>query len=143
MKKYIIITGSPRKEGNSDKIAAQCEAQLKEAGFETEEELAAMVSGKLGPAMAKEGSVSFQNSLRGDRLLVLVDTPRVLDGSVTDSIQEGIADMAPVRIKEYPLIVLTMASDGSPYYTSVFVNRERENGWTALDWVNAVTGEDR
>ena len=36
MKKYIIITGSPRKEGNSDKIAAQCEAQLKAAGFATE-----------------------------------------------------------------------------------------------------------
>ncbi len=120
-----------------------CFVKAREAGFEAEEELAAMVSGKLGPAMAKEGSVSFQNSLRGDRLLVLVDTPRVLDGSVADSIQEGIADMAPVRIKEYPLIVLTMASDGSPYYTSVFVNRERENGWTALDWVNAVTGEDR
>ena len=102
-----------------------------------------MVSGKIGQARDKEGSVSFQNSLRGDRLLVLVDTLRGLDGSVTDRIQEGIADMAPARIKEYPLIVLTMVSDGSPYYTSVFVNKERKNGWTALDWVNAITGEDR
>ena len=83
------------------------------------------------------------DSLRGDRLLVLVDTPRVLAGSVTDSIQEGIADMAPVRIEEYPLIVLIMVSDGTPYYTSVFVNKERGKGWTALDWVNAVTEEDR
>ena len=41
-----------------------------------------MVSGKIGQARDKEGSVSFQNSLRGDRLLVLVDTLRVLDGSV-------------------------------------------------------------
>lgn len=72
-----------------------------------------MVSGKIGQARDKEGSVSFQNSLRGDRLLVLVDMLRVLDGSVTDRIQEGIADMAPARIKEYPLIVLTMVSDGS------------------------------
>ena len=36
-----------------------------------------MVSGKIGQARDKEGSVSFQNSLRGDRLLVLVDTLRV------------------------------------------------------------------
>ena len=49
-----------------------------------------MVSGKIGQARDKEGSVSFQNSLRGDRLLVLVDMLRVLDGSVTDRIQEGI-----------------------------------------------------
>ena len=40
-----------------------------------------MVSGKIGQARDKEGSVSFQNSLRGDRLLVLVDMLRVLDGS--------------------------------------------------------------
>lgn len=36
MKKYIIITGSPRKDGNSDKIAAQFEGQLKDAGFDAE-----------------------------------------------------------------------------------------------------------
>ena len=70
-----------------------------------------MVSGKIGQARDKEGSVSFQNSLRGDRLLVLVGTLRVLDGSVTDRIQEGIADMAPVRIKEYPLYL--------PWYQTV------------------------
>ncbi|WP_268886801.1 hypothetical protein [Enterocloster hominis (ex Hitch et al. 2024)] len=33
--------------------------------------------------------------------------------------------------------------EGTPYHTSVFVNKEGENGWTALDWVNAETGGDR
>ena len=49
-----------------------------------------MVSGKIGQARDKEGSVSFQNSLRGDRLLVLVDMLRVLAGPLQTGYRRGL-----------------------------------------------------
>lgn len=110
--------------------------KAREADFRGKEAFGALIAGSI-----KDSGVSFQDSLVGDRLLILLETPKVPSMSKLDAVQRDIEDMASEQLTQYPFIVLTMVSGGEPYFTSVYKNSGEDAEWAAMDWVNAPPDE--
>lgn len=80
MKKYIIITGSPRKDGNSDKIAQQLEAQCKDAGCEAE--IFRIEDKKIGSCQACEYCKAHDGCIQKDDASSLIEELKKCAGAV-------------------------------------------------------------